>query len=55
MRDNIRVAFCQLTCVVGGLKRNKEKILEYIYYAESIGTDIACFPELAITGYPQKT
>ncbi|MFN3535165.1 MAG: nitrilase-related carbon-nitrogen hydrolase, partial [Desulfatiglandales bacterium] len=54
MTDNIRIAICQINCVVGDLNGNKAKILEYIRRAESINADIVCFPELAITGYPPE-
>jgi len=54
MKDNIRIAMGQINCTVGDLKGNKDKILDYILKAESIGADIACFPELAITGYPPE-
>lgn len=54
MTDNIRIAMCQMNCTVGDLKGNKEKILEYLHKAESLGADIVCFPELAITGYPPE-
>ncbi|HQH42331.1 MAG TPA: NAD+ synthase [Syntrophorhabdaceae bacterium] len=54
MKDNIRIAMGQINCTVGDLKGNKDKILDYILKAESIGADIVCFPELAITGYPPE-
>ncbi|MCX8110383.1 MAG: NAD+ synthase [Syntrophorhabdaceae bacterium] len=54
MTDNIRIAMGQINCTVGDLRGNKNKIIEYLHKAESIGADIVCFPELAITGYPPE-
>ena len=54
MRDSLRIALCQINCTVGDIRDNKDKILEYLYKAESIGADIVCYPELALTGYPPE-
>lgn len=54
MTDSIRIAMCQINPIVGDLKGNKDKILDYLQKAESYDADIICFPELAITGYPPE-
>jgi NAD+ synthase (glutamine-hydrolysing) len=51
----LRVALGQINCVVGDLKSNCAKMLEYVEKARFLGADIVTFPELAVTGYPRKT
>ena len=50
----VRVALCQLNSVVGDLDGNVERILAMYDEAEAAGSDIAVFPELAVTGYPPE-
>ncbi len=50
----IRIALAQINPTVGDLSGNKEKILDYIKRAESAGSDIVLFPELALCGYPPE-
>lgn len=50
----MRVAVAQINCTVGDLEGNSEKMSEYIKKAEEWGSDIICFPELALTGYPPE-
>ncbi|MBI4744342.1 MAG: NAD+ synthase [Actinobacteria bacterium] len=50
----IRVAMAQINPVVGDLKGNKEKILDFVGRAKKLNVDILTFPELAITGYPPE-
>jgi NAD+ synthase (glutamine-hydrolysing) len=49
-----RIAAAQINSIVGDLKGNCAKILEYIGKARASGADIVAFPELAITGYPPE-
>jgi NAD+ synthase (glutamine-hydrolysing) len=49
-----RIAAAQINSIVGDLKGNCAKILEYIERARASGADIVAFPELAITGYPPE-
>src|SRR3546814_810212 len=51
---HIRVALCQINTVVGDLDGNVERILRAYEAAAGAGSDIAVFPELAITGYPPE-
>jgi NAD+ synthase (glutamine-hydrolysing) len=50
----LRVALCQLNPVVGDLGGNAERIIAALAIAEEAGSDVAVFPELAITGYPPE-
>ncbi len=50
----MRLALAQLNAVVGDLDGNREKILEYVSEAGSVGADLIVFPELATTGYPPE-
>jgi NAD+ synthase (glutamine-hydrolysing) len=49
-----RVALGQLNLTVGDLDGNVERIAEATAQAARAGADLACFPELAITGYPPE-
>ncbi|MDQ3462848.1 MAG: NAD+ synthase [Actinomycetota bacterium] len=50
----LRVAACQINTVVGDLVGNTERILRQLRHVETVGCDVAVFPELAITGYPPE-
>jgi NAD+ synthase (glutamine-hydrolysing) len=52
--DELRIAIGQVNCIVGNIKGNCARIVEYIERANSLGVDIVTFPELAITGYPPE-
>jgi NAD+ synthase (glutamine-hydrolysing) len=49
-----RIALGQLNLTVGDLDGNVERIAEAAAAATSAGADVACFPELSITGYPPE-
>jgi NAD+ synthase (glutamine-hydrolysing) len=49
-----RIALGQLNLTVGDLDGNVERIGEATAQAARSGADLACFPELAITGYPPE-
>jgi NAD+ synthase (glutamine-hydrolysing) len=44
----------QINPIVGDLKGNEQKIIDYIYKAQGLGIDILSFPELVICGYPPE-
>ncbi len=50
----LRIAACQLNCVVGDLSGNVDRILAAYDQAEAAGCDLAVFSELAICGYPPE-
>lgn len=50
----LRIALCQINPTVGDIKGNTEKIIDYLKRAKALGSEIAVFPELAITGYPPE-
>ncbi|MFH1860004.1 MAG: NAD+ synthase, partial [bacterium] len=50
----LRIGMAQINPIVGDLKGNGQKIIEYIYQARDDGVDILSFPELAICGYPPE-
>lgn len=52
--DELRIAIGQVNCIVGNIKGNCAKIIEYMEKASALGVDIVTFPELAITGYPPE-
>jgi NAD+ synthase (glutamine-hydrolysing) len=49
-----RIALGQLNLTVGDLDGNVERIAQATAEAARAGADLACFPELAITGYPPE-
>ncbi|MGQ0794301.1 MAG: NAD+ synthase [Deltaproteobacteria bacterium] len=52
--ETVRLGLAQINASVGDLQGNLAKILARIEEAKSLGVDILCFPELAITGYPPE-
>ena len=54
MKKTIRVSQAQINTIVGDIKGNFNKIVEYIEEAEKKRVDIISFPELTITGYPPE-
>ena len=50
----LRIAACQLDCVVGDLHGNVARILAAYDRAEAAGCDLAVFSELCICGYPPE-
>lgn len=46
------VAVGQINTIVGNFDFNAEKIVEYTKEAHARGTDVICFPELSVCGYP---
>jgi NAD+ synthase (glutamine-hydrolysing) len=51
---SLRIALCQLDLTVGDLDGNAERIIEALGVATDAGSDLAVFPELAVTGYPPE-
>jgi len=50
----VRIALGQVNTTVGDLDGNVEKLAAWTREATGQGADLACFPELAITGYPPE-
>ncbi len=50
----LRICMAQINTTVGDLEGNTRRICEAIDRARDQGTDIICFPELSITGYPPE-
>lgn len=50
----LRAGLSQINPSVGDITGNTKKITEAIEAARTLGTDILCFPELAVTGYPPE-
>ncbi len=51
---HLRIALAQINSTVGDLQGNLRLILEGAARAAQAGSDLVCFPELAITGYPPE-
>jgi NAD+ synthase (glutamine-hydrolysing) len=51
---HLRIALAQINSVVGDLEGNLRLILENTARAAQAGSDLVCFPELALTGYPPE-
>jgi len=54
MMRALRLGLAQINPTVGDLEGNTAKILSFAEEAESLGVDVLCFPELALTGYPPE-
>ncbi len=48
----MRIALAQINPVVGDLKGNCQKIVDYTHRAKSHNADLVIFPELCVVGYP---
>lgn len=52
--STLRLGMAQINPIVGDLRGNTNKIIQFIHEAKSLGVDLLTFPELAITGYPPE-
>src|SRR5881628_259163 len=50
----LRVCMAQINTTVGDLEGNTRCICEAIDRSRDLGTDLICFPELSIPGYPPE-
>jgi NAD+ synthase (glutamine-hydrolysing) len=50
----LRLALCQIDSVVGDITGNTERVAQAMKRSESLGADLAVFPELMLTGYPPE-
>lgn len=50
----MKIALAQINPVVGDLKRNAHKLVDYARQARSQGADLVVFPELCLIGYPPQ-
>src|SRR5437867_4145301 len=50
----LRVCMAQINTTVGDLEGNTRRICEAIDRSRDLGTDLICFPELSIPGYPPE-
>jgi predicted amidohydrolase len=48
----MKIAVAQMNPVVGDIKGNAGRALEFLRRAEASGAELVLFPELALTGYP---
>ncbi len=51
---HLRIALAQINSVVGDLDGNLRLMLDGVARAAQAGSDLVCFPELALTGYPPE-
>ena len=50
----MKVALAQINTTVGDISGNRDRVLDWMGRAASMGADIAVFPELCLTGYPPR-
>ncbi len=50
----MRIALAQINTIVGDIDGNRGRILDTLREAEAGGTDLVCFPELSLCGYPPE-
>ncbi|HEY1332239.1 MAG TPA: NAD+ synthase [Actinomycetota bacterium] len=51
---SVRIALGQINTTVGDLAGNVQRMADVAAQATAAGADLACFPELAVTGYPPE-
>ncbi|HLW01547.1 MAG TPA: NAD+ synthase [Ktedonobacterales bacterium] len=51
---HLRIALAQINSTVGDLQGNLRLMLDSLERAAQAGSDLVCFPELALTGYPPE-
>ena len=52
--ENMLIALAQINPVVGDLRYNIAKVVEYTEKARTAGAELVVFPELTLTGYPPR-
>ena len=50
----LRISMAQINPIVGDLRGNRDKIIDYTRRARKLGADLVAFTELAVTGYPPE-
>jgi NAD+ synthase (glutamine-hydrolysing) len=50
----MKIAICQINCIVGDIKGNATKILAFAKRASAAGASLIITPELALCGYPPE-
>jgi NAD+ synthase (glutamine-hydrolysing) len=50
----IKIAIAQINCIVGDIKGNADKILDFANRAKEAGASLIITPELALCGYPPE-
>ncbi|MEX0746963.1 MAG: nitrilase-related carbon-nitrogen hydrolase, partial [Rhodothermales bacterium] len=50
----MRIALAQIDPIIGDLRGNARKIIDYAEQASGEGADLVVFPELSLTGYPPQ-
>ena len=51
----LKIAMVQMRCEKGTTSENVNQIISYLDEAAANGTEIACFPEMCISGYVDPT
>ena len=54
MKNILRLAMAQINTCVGDFAGNARKIINAIEEARALGSQIVCFPELSVCGYPPE-
>ena len=52
--SKIKISMSQINTIVGSLDSNTKKIIDKITKAKKEKSNVICFPELSITGYPPE-
>jgi NAD+ synthase (glutamine-hydrolysing) len=50
----MKIAICQINCIVGDINGNAAKILDFATQAKAAGASLIITPELALCGYPPE-
>ena len=50
----MKIALAQINTTVGDIHGNRDRVLQSLEKAQTLGADMAVFPELCLTGYPPR-
>jgi NAD+ synthase (glutamine-hydrolysing) len=51
---SLKIAIAQIDPIIGDIKGNINKILDYTHRAKKENCDLIVFPELSVIGYPPR-
>ena len=54
MSNPLKIALAQINCLVGDIKGNADKIIDFANRAHLQGASLVITPELALCGYPPE-
>ncbi len=50
----MKIAMAQINTTVGDIRGNRDRVLQIMHQAQTLGAGLVVFPELCLTGYPPR-